>query len=126
MSFFRPLRLEYLDGRRWRLFESFGYSTRSGRRITVPKGFNTDFASVPRMFWRIFPPTGEGVPYGKAAVIHDFLYATNGLSREAADRIFLEAMTDLKVGWFTRRTLWLAVRLGGWAAWNVYRKKVTK
>ena len=64
MSFYRPLILEYLDGRRWRLQESFGYTLRTGRRITVPKGFETDFASVPRFFWRLLPPTGN---YGKGS-----------------------------------------------------------
>lgn len=120
MSFFRPLRLEYIDGRRWRLTETFGYTTRPGRRITVPAGFETDFASVPRFFWRLLPPTGEGIPYGKAAVIHDFLYRTSTIdvTRKQADGIFFDAMTDLGVGNFTRHAMWLAVRLGGWSSFR--------
>lgn len=117
-----PLDLEYLDGRTWRLIAPFAYKPLIGKAILVPAGFVTDFASVPRVFWRLFPPTGR---YGKAAVVHDFLYQFNGVPRERADRIFLEAMTELNVGWFTRHTLYLAVRAGGWKPWNSYRAKQT-
>ena len=34
--------------------------------ITVPKFFTTDFASVPRILWSIFPPVGN---YSSAALI---------------------------------------------------------
>jgi hypothetical protein len=126
MSFYHPLLIEYLDGRRWRLLKSFGYTAPSGRRITVPAGFVTDFASVPRFFHRIFPPTGDDpfstAAYGKAAVIHDFLYAFNGVTRAEADRIFLSGMKDLGVSRITRWTLYLAVYCFGWVAWNTYRK----
>ena len=40
--------------------------------VVVPAGFATDFASVPRAFWRLLPPFGE---YMLAAVVHDYLYA---------------------------------------------------
>lgn len=119
MGFLRPLILEYLDGRRWRLNESFGYTLRTGRRITVPAGFETDFASVPRVFWRVLPPTGD---YGKAAVIHDYLYSKGLMPREEADRVFLNAMKDLKVNSFIRRSMWAAVRSFGWIPWRRYRE----
>ena len=37
--------------------------------ITVPAGFVTDLASIPRVVWSFFPPDG---PWVKGAVIHDF------------------------------------------------------
>jgi hypothetical protein len=117
------LDLEYIDGRQWRLIEAFGYKPLRGPGIIVPRGFVTDFASVPRFFWRLFPPTGT---YGKAAVIHDYLYQFNGVTREQADHIFLEAMEELGVAWVTRHILFLAVRLGGWKPWNSCRKRDKK
>jgi hypothetical protein len=39
-------------------------------RIHIPAGFETDLASVPRIFWALLPPQGA---YEKAAVLHDFL-----------------------------------------------------
>lgn len=115
-SFTSPLYLEYLDGRRWRLLAGFSYSTAigGGKEIFVPAGFETDFASIPRGLWNLFPPTGS---YGKAAVIHDFLYRMWGTSRADADKIFLEGMEVLGVNWVTRRVIYRAVRLFGGTAY---------
>ena len=71
----------------------------------------TDFASVPRPLWWILPRWGR---YGNAAVIHDFCYWDQKRipKRKEADRIFLEAMSILRVGWLTRHVMYLAVRIG--------------
>jgi hypothetical protein len=112
-----PLLLEYGDGRQWKLAQGFRYDTDrlAAGAIYVPAGFETDFASVPRFFWRLFPPTG---PYGKAAVIHDYLYRKSGVPRDLADTIFYEAMEELGVGWFTRHTIYRAVRVFGGRAYQ--------
>ena len=47
----------------------------SGESIRVPADFVTDLASVPHPFRDWLPPNG---PWNKAAVIHDFLFATSG------------------------------------------------
>lgn len=119
------LDLRYQDGRKhWQVIHDFHYDTdvicaglvavQFGRglcRIQVPAGFETDFASVPQLFWNILPPCGS---YGKAAVVHDFLYRTEGVAtRGQADAVLLEAMTFLKVGWLTRQIIYWGVRLGG-------------
>jgi Protein of unknown function (DUF1353) len=95
-------------------------------RIEVESGFDTDYASVPRIFWSIYPPDGS---YTEAAVIHDalYFYQTAGLNRPAitraqADTVFLEAMTALGVPWLRRRIIYAAVRSGGWIAWNCNTK----
>lgn len=89
-----------------------------GRSLLVPAGFKTDLASVPRILWNILPPFGS---YSSAAVIHDFLYQFNGVSRVQADAILNEAMQVQNVGRWTRWTIWSGVRLGGWKPWNAYR-----
>lgn len=85
--------------------------------VTVPAGFVTDGASVPRVFWNILQPFGE---YFEAAIIHDYLYSPRNrfITRERADAIFLEAMKEVGVGWLTRRTIYRAVRLFGWTAFK--------
>jgi hypothetical protein len=122
--FLTRLELEYIDGRRWMVTRTFvydrdgiasasGFESNRGQVITVPCGFVTDFASIPRACWDILPPTGE---YGEAAVIHDYLYANGGLgrySRAECDHIFLEAMEALGVGWLVRNTMYRAVRAFG-------------
>ncbi len=112
-SFDTPLELEYIDGHNWLLTAEFAYDTDlpEPHTIRVPRGFVTDFASIPRPLWNIFPPTGQ---YGKAAVIHDYLYRTPGLaSRGNADATLLEAMKALGVGRWTRWTIYAGVRCGG-------------
>lgn len=110
------------DGCTWELIEPFTYDVGElggDDSITVPKCFRTDFASVPRVFWRVFPPWGK---YGKAAVLHDYLYAVQDRPRAECDKIFLEAMEVLAVSWISRHTIYHAVRLGGWLAWRGHKK----
>ena len=106
----------------WRLVKNFDYylgNLSSGMSIKVPKGFITDFASVPRIFWNILPPWGE---YGKASVLHDYLYKNNTFSRVICDAIFLEAMGVLKVSTWKKWVLYIGVRLFGWIVFNRYKK----
>jgi hypothetical protein len=98
--------------------KSFSYdvgSEGSGDTITVPEGFQTDFASVPRLFWWIIPTWGS---YGNAAVIHDFLYQNGLRTRKEADDIFLEAMGVLGTSWLTRHIMYWAVRIFGYFAYT--------
>jgi hypothetical protein len=110
------------DCRIFRLTASFRYHSSVGT-IRIPKGFHTDGASVPKIFWNIFSPFGS---YFSAALVHDFLYSKDSDSifsaadRAEADHIFLEAMYNAGVGWLTRHTVHSAVRMGGWAS---YKKK---
>jgi hypothetical protein len=90
--------------------------------ITIPTGFLTDGASVPRCFWNVFYPFG---PYFPAALLHDFLYsrastAHFNMTRKDADNLFLEAMYNLGVGWASRHAIHSAVRAFGWRS---YKKK---
>jgi hypothetical protein len=118
-SFTTPLVVTPLDnGRDWKLVDAFEYhvgSLGSGEVIRVPAGFVTDFASVPRVFWRLIPPWGR---YGKATVIHDYCYRCRPCSRRRADRILLEAMRVLSVAWWKRTAIYLAVRAFGWIVWR--------
>lgn len=122
-SFTTPLKLEYLNGRTWKVLEEFEYwvgEEVTSEVIVVPAGFITDFASIPRVFWRILPPTDT---YGKAAVIHDRLYDLGIKTREECDKIFLDAMEVLGVPAWKRYTMYWALRGFGWAAWNEHRRK---
>ena len=90
-----PLHFELLpNGRSARLIKDYKVSLVGILTITAPAGFETDFASVPRLFWRIVPPWGR---YSPAAVVHDFLYHTGLVTRAEADRIFLGHFIRTKV-----------------------------
>jgi hypothetical protein len=100
--------------------------------ITVPAGFVTDLASIPRWAWILLPPDG---PWVKGAIIHDFLYATRGsgiwkrhpaaitraspYTRAEADAILREALENRGVDWLRRNVIWAAVRLGGSGGWGL-------
>lgn len=122
--FTSPLRLEDTgvdcEGRViFRILDSFDYEVGaegSGIKIRVPAGFETDFASVPRFFWRLLPPWGR---YGKAAVLHDFLYRkASGFSKVVGDAIFYEAMELLDVPWWKRYVMFLAVSYFGHSSYH--------
>ena len=108
------------DGRTVMLVSPLIVMDSEGNLHEVPAGVTTDFASVPRLFWRMIPPWGR---YSIAAVVHDYLYQTGGVSRKEADRIFLSIMKQLNVPFWKRQAMYYAVRIGGWKAWNEHRAK---
>jgi Protein of unknown function (DUF1353) len=90
--------------------------------VRVPIGFVTDFASIPRMFWSVLRPDGT---YSYAAVIHDYLYWEQYLSREASDAIFRLCMEDFKIDDSVIKAVHAGVRLGGGFAWDENAKRKT-
>ena len=78
--------------------------------IHIPAGFESDGASVPRLFWPWFPPSG---PYTGAAIVHDWLCVERTCTPMEAHAIFDEAMRDLRVPSWQRRPMALAVRWFG-------------
>jgi uncharacterized membrane protein len=89
------------------------------RMFTVPVGFFTDFASVPRL-GIVYAMLGDRAH--QPAVVHDWLYYAAITTREMADDVLMEAMTALALPWWQRYPIWWGVRAGGWAAWNTHRK----
>jgi hypothetical protein len=85
--------------------------------IIVPVGFQTDFASVPRLPY-IFLIVGDIAQ--EAAVIHDYLYETQILGRRDADRVLREAALVTGCKWHQAWILYIGVRIGGWYGWNKF------
>lgn len=134
-GFLSPLRVERLDGSKWKVLEDFEYcvgAADSNIIIDVPAGFITDFGSVPKAVWNLIPPVGG--PCDKAYVIHDMLYQypyvqwtepveAHLISRGYADSVLNEAMQVLNVGRLLRWSVYTGVRVGGWKAWDGYRAR---
>jgi len=113
-----PLHLGRFSDRMYFLREPIGWKPNPGQdlpEINVPVGFVTDFASIPRVFWSVLPPDGQ---YTYPAIIHDYLYWNQSISRDKADKILRYAMEDFKVNSATIETIYAGVRAGGWVAWN--------
>lgn len=87
--------------------------------VTVPVGFVTDLASIPRTFWSLLRPDGL---YAYAAIVHDYLYWTQSSTKEAADLVFKSGMEDFKVDPLTVNAIYEAVHLFGAPAWEQNKK----
>lgn len=123
------------DGKNWFVLEDFYYDTdvlltpaynapvsrfavRGLWRVVVPKGFITDFASIPRPLWAVVGGPADG-KYRKIAVVHDYLYRTRGLAtRQQADDVLREGMKFSGVGLVQRTLIYAGVRVGGAASYR--------
>lgn len=124
-AFLSELEFRDIQGSRWELLSPLTYRAADGWTLTVPAGFRTDLASIPRGLWNLFPKTGE---YNRAAVVHDWLYALGGrvvvrnpageiverrYTKAQADALFYEGMGALGVSWWTRWPMYQAVKRFG-------------
>jgi hypothetical protein len=121
VDFLTELRVEKVGPDTWRLLEPLIIWTDSselmhayvegvrGHTLTVPAGFEHDFASVPRIpvaYWL------AGNTAHKSAVVHDYLYAVKA-PRGLADRVFKAAMVAEGVPAWRRALMYSAVRAFG-------------
>ena len=87
--------------------------------LTVPAGFESDGASVPRFFWRVVFPPGDSQAL-LAAIFHDYIYRTHPgeWTRADTDRLFLVLL--IIGGVPIRRALlaYYGVRLFGSQCWQ--------
>jgi hypothetical protein len=113
----------------WELLADLIYESDKYGLIVVPKGFCTNFASVPRLpvFFLV-----AGDMAHEMACVHDYLYTVHmiegrAITRADADAIFLEAMGaptfikqpyDKKVPELLAKLMYQAVHLAGQSSWD--------
>jgi Protein of unknown function (DUF1353) len=102
-------------GRMFYLYKRLRFFSKRIGTVEVPENFETDLASIPRIFWGILSPWGD---YGPAAIVHDWLYWTQPCTRKQADEVILEGMVALGVGAVTRWIIYHGVRWFAWFAWR--------
>lgn len=116
------IRREYVRGtEQWELIRRIGYRDRHyAEPFVVPVDkdtFRTDLTSVPAVFAWLVPTTGAHLP---AALLHDGLVVQPGeepthigprVTRIQADRVFRDAMADLRTPLIRRWLVWTAVTL---------------
>lgn len=107
---------------------------------SVPAGFTTDYNSVPWIFRRLIPVHMPPLP----PIKHDWDYKTGRVTRREADDILywfdiaccpwrgdwticgvtIHAPETARRAWaWIAWAKWVALRLGGWVAWNRERRK---
>lgn len=122
--FLSPLRVEAIDDTHWKLLDGLIYDSEvpGVGRIIVPKGFTTDFASVPRLPLAFLLFGGRA---NLAATLHDWLYTRGIFPKRVADAVFYEAMRSTGIGWWTAWWMWIGVACtwGGYKAWRDHRRE---
>ena len=104
-------------------------------RCKVPKGFCTDFYSVPAFARPLIPKSQVG--WNQAAVVHDRIYAVNVVDvfdpevgawspasyvvRHTADQMMQALMEQFEAPELSKEIIYLAVRLGGKQPWEDHR-----
>ncbi len=126
MPFLTPLRIESVRGRgvgekRYVLIEPLFYElphprARSGlscAAVTVPAGYRTDLASVPRALAALFPSDDD---YRDAAVVHDYIctHLRQLFTPSGAADVMLDAMVELGVARWKRTLMHAGVRAYWW------------
>ena len=111
------MKVEKIGENTWRLLSPLVYA--GSDEITVPEGFETDFASVPKLFWWFCPPAAGN--HAKPAVLHDYLCVSSD-DQPRTDKIFLEAMAANGVGWLKRHVMYLAVMVYQTAKGKYFKK----
>ncbi len=99
--------------------------------ITIPKGYVTDLASIPRFVWTLTGLTPDGL-YRGAAVVHDYIYGKKvkvkpysdvsvlgmskplRLTREDCDNIFKQLiLASGEASWKANVMFWAVRTFGG-------------
>ena len=84
-------------------------------KFTIPKGFTTDFASVPQIFWGLLPAhCNAAMP----SVIHDYTCQFAILPRPQCDAVFLELLKTSGMKKWQYNLMFMYVRVFGWVTYN--------
>jgi hypothetical protein len=100
------------DGRNMELLKDFSYIDPVGKKWTATKGYKTDGASIPQVFWSIVGGPFEG-PYREAAVIHDMYCDIKTEPWVDVHRIFYYANRAAGVPDTKAKLLYTGVMIGG-------------
>lgn len=131
--FLSKLKVEVGEPGEFTLLDTLIFEIQKHIVIEVPKGFITDFASVPKLL-RMVPGFDVNGKSRAAAVVHDFLYCARGwvllrpttgkhslfsvISRASADAIFRQALIECGASRIVAWSMYAGVRAGGWLYWN--------
>lgn len=105
---------------KYQLGEDLIYLDENNELYLVPKGFKTDWATIPRFLWFITSPVDDA---RLSATLHDWNYSlkgSTGISRKKSDELFKESLKyDIPPSPEWKRILmYLTLRLFGSIAWN--------
>lgn len=91
-----------LLGNKYKLLKPLTY-----KDVTVPAGYRTNGADIPRIFWFLLPPNKSD--YLPAVIVHDYICDLEDYVK--ADKYFDEILRDLNVNKTDRKRLVVSVKL---------------
>ena len=125
MAFKSKLRMEHIDDtEKYKLISDLVYVTWEKERIYVPKDFESDGHSIPKLL-RSFAGSPFATKYPKSAWYHDWLCKMTKLeliTRKYADSEYSHALKDEGATTFQRKRNYIGVRIGAWFG-SLWRKK---
>lgn len=118
-----PIIGAFADWDYYYLYEPLGWepddSNSNHEPVEVKNGFVCDLASTPQSLWAWLPRTAR---YTAPAIIHDYLYWFQPVSRKEADEIFDLGMRELNVSNTKRIAISTALKAFGGSAWDKNHK----
>jgi hypothetical protein len=120
------------DFRHFGLLDAVDYFAVDGTHYRIPRGAQSDLASIPQPLWSLLPPTGEdGSEYGLAAYGHDAAYRNTlqivdasgevtkaNLTKSQCDNLLKEMMLACQVPESIVLAIYEAVNLCGQSSFN--------
>ena len=87
-----------------------------GEFFTIPRGFETDLASIPQWATPLVPKLGHHL---QPAIVHDWMYITKlaDVDKAFADKFFFDSMLTRGVRKTRAWLMYAAVRAGGKGRW---------
>ncbi len=85
--------------------------------FTIPKNYQTDLASIPKIAWPIMAPHHSSLI--RPAIVHDWFYKkTCDFTRYQTDLIFYHMLRNDGVSHLRASLMYYAVRFFGWKFYN--------
>jgi hypothetical protein len=120
-----PERMRGKPVQTYRLRAPMVYESHDWGTLWVPAGFETDFASIPRILWWYIDPEDPIIQY--ISVVHDYIYTRSGsipgsllkFSRLDADRVLIEGMKYSGARIDQLVVVWVGTRLFGRRHWGM-------
>jgi hypothetical protein len=123
-KFLTTLKTEQIGKWNHKLLDDLMFENEELGVVTVPKGFETDFASIRclhNVFLFVLYSLVAG--YGNySATVHDYLYVSSDLSRKDCDDILYLALRAEGVAKWRAWLFYAGVRMGGAKAYAKHRQ----
>lgn len=115
-EFLTPVCIKPFEGYRYHICADIKFIV-DGVPYSIPKNFETDLATIPRIVWPIMAPAHSSLI--RPAIVHDWFYRKTCIfDRHDSDLIFYHMLRNDGVSAFRASVMYYAVRWFGWPYYN--------